>query len=128
MKKLEHKILAQIYSYETKRTLVEIIIRTISLVTVGAMLIVLIESLIRQLVYQQTLDLFQLFGENWDTVQENMRDILETLYYEIPQHQVFTIVLCAVFLFLFLLAFLNNQKRINNNIKSLIKYWKRHTK
>ena len=127
MKNLKQKILTKVYSYETKRTTIEIFIRLISIIFLSILLITLVYSFIEQIIQQQTLDVFQLFSESSDIIKENINDIIVTLYYEVSQTQVFIIVLCAAFLFLFVLAFLNNKKRILNSVKSLVKYWKKYT-
>jgi uncharacterized BrkB/YihY/UPF0761 family membrane protein len=124
MEQLEKKILEKVYRFETKRTFIEIVLRLLSILTAIILLLTMFNSLIVQLLQQKTFDVFQLFKEDSETILTNIKDILETLYYEVPKEQILTIILFVIILFVLILLLLNNSQRIKNNIKSLSIYWK----
>lgn len=127
MKQLEKKILDKVYRFEIKRTLAEITLRLFSIIAATTLLLVMVYGLIQQLLEQQTFDVFRLFGEDTETIRANIKDVIETLYYEVPKDQVLMTVFFFVILFALVLLLLNNSRRIKNNIKSLLIYWRKKT-
>lgn len=125
MKQLEKQILDKVYRFEVKRTLTEVILRVFSIMATGALLLVMIYGLIKQLSEQQTYEVFRLLGEDSETIMANIKDVLETLNYEVPKDQTMLILLFIIILLIFVFLLLNNGQRIKNNIKSLLAYWKK---
>lgn len=126
MKKLENKILNTIYVLETKRTAFEIILRTVSIVTLLGICIFIVADIINVLIKQQTLDVLQLFQEDREVIQSNLREVLSTLYIELPLFEiVLTLVLLTITIVIVVL-FVKNYARIKRKISVLKKYWFKH--
>lgn len=123
MKKLEKKILKKVYSFEVKRTITEIIFRIGSIILVVAAGIIVIQSLIRQLMEQQTLDMFEIFQEDREIIKQYLGDILNTFYQELPKNETLLGILIFILLVLLILIFIRNFEKITNRIKAIKKYW-----
>lgn len=124
MKKLEKTILKKVYSFETKRTITELMVEIGSICLVITAGIFVVSNLIRQLIEQQSLDMFQIFQEDREIVSQYLGDILNTFYQELPKNEVLLgIIFIILFIFL-VLIFIHNFERISNRIKALKKYWR----
>jgi len=126
MKKLERKIINTVYTFETKKTVLELILRISSIIIVGFCGILLLVSILRQLIEQQTLDMLQLFKEDGEIIKEYIGDVINTLYEELPKHDVLILIILSVTLLLLVLFFIKNSGKIKNKIRSLRRYWKRY--
>lgn len=123
MKKLEKKILKKVYAFETKRTVTELIIKIGSICIVIIAGVFVVSSLIRQLVEQQSLDMFQIFQEDREIIRQYLGDVLNTFYQELPKNEaMWSIILTILFIFL-VLIFIHNFEKISNRIKALKKFW-----
>lgn len=123
MKKLKNNILRKVYLFETRRTVTEIIFRIGSIVLVVVGGIVVIQSLIKQLVEQQTLDMLEIFHEDKEIISQYLGDIVNTFYQELPKNEtMWSVILFILFVFL-ILIFIHNFEKISNRIKALKKYW-----
>ncbi len=123
MKKLEKQIVNKMYSFETKKTLLEIMIRTgvVLIATIFGMYFLMV--VIRQLIEQRTLDVLELFQEDAEIIRNYAREAFETIYQEFPKYE----FALSIFMFLvglfFILLFLKNFKKIKNKLFALKKYW-----
>lgn len=123
MKKLENKIVKKVYVMETKRTLLEIVIRSAFIILLAVFSIFLVADIINILVEQQTLDMFQLFQENQEVIRRYFGEVMSTFYIEAPKLEIgFTIVLMLVVVALILL-FMKNFGKIKNKIHAIGKFW-----
>lgn len=123
MKNLEDKILKKVYQFEANRTLFLISLELVSILLLVLALVVFGQVIIEILVEQKTLDLFQLFGEDFEAIRRYFFDTVYILYLEVPK-----ILLLFWLLFLASLSFLTltlvkNFSKIKNRVVSLLKYW-----
>ncbi len=123
MRKLEKKILKKVYSFETKRTITEIILRIGSILVVIAAGTVVVVSLLRQLIEQQTLDMLEIFQEDKEIIKQYLSDVLNTFYQELPKNETIWVIILFIFFILLILFFIKNFEKINNRIKALKIYW-----
>lgn len=123
MKKLEKKILNKVYSFETKQTLSQLFLRLLvmaSLTMAGILFVTIVADELRE---QQTLDMLEIFNENYVIIRENIMEVTATFFQELPMIEtLFTVVIIVIFLVLFL-KFILNFAKIKNKIQSIIKYW-----
>ncbi len=123
MKKLEKKIIKKIYSFETKKTLLEIVFRTGLIIVVGFIGIFYLIKVVQQLVEQQTLDVLELFQEDVEIIRNYAKEVLETVYQEFPKYEfVLSLLMFVVGLF-FAFLLIKNFKKIKNKLFALKKYW-----
>lgn len=123
MKKLEKKILKKVYAFETKKTITELLIEIGSICIVIIAGVFIVSSLIKQLIEQQSLDMFQIFQEDKEIIKQYLGDVLNTFYQELPKNEaMWSIILTILFIFL-VLIFIHNFEKISNRIKALKKFW-----
>lgn len=123
MKKLEKKILKKVYAFETKRTLFELIFRIGSIIAVITAGFFVILNIIKQLIEQQTLDLFQLFKEDTETIRRYIGEVTHTFYEELPKFESIIVIVLGVIFIILLLIFIQNFEKIRNKIQALKRYW-----
>lgn len=126
MKNLEQKILKNVYILETKQTLSEIIIRTVSVVILVGLSIFIVADIIRILVQQQTLDVLQLFQEDREIIQSNLKEVINTLYIELPLFEIMLTLVLLLITIIIMMLFVKNYARIKKKIHALKKYWIKH--
>lgn len=126
MKKLEKKILNEIYSFETKQTLIELTIRLFIIIgfTVGAILLGLF--VIQELIQQQTLDIFEIFLEDFGIIKENIVEVFGTFFQEAPLIEIFLATIVIVISFILIIKLIQNFAKVKNKINSLVKFWLAH--
>lgn len=123
MSKLEKKILKKVYSFETKQTLSQLILRLLLMVSLTTIAILFVTIVMDELREQQTLDMLEIFNENYVIIKENIMEVLTTFFQELPMIETLFIAL-IVFIFLVLfLKFILNFTKIKNKIQAIIKYW-----
>jgi len=126
MKTLQKQILKKIYSFETKRTILELIVRISSIfLIVGAGTMVFIHIL-QKLAEQQTLDLLQLFQEDIETIRMYIGEIMYTLFEELPKFETVSVLILLIISVTLILISIKNFGKIKNKILALKKYWLKH--
>lgn len=126
MKKLEKKILNKVYMLETKRTITELVLRFGTIFITIILGCILLINIYQQLAYQQTLDLFQLFQEDTDTIRMYIGEVMRTFYEELPKFESMTVVMLGIAFIFMVLIFIHNFGKIKNKIQALKKYWFKH--
>jgi hypothetical protein len=115
----EKEILKKVYKYEAKRTYKMILTLWIGFILVQFFIVITASALYQTLNQQQTLDLFQLFGEDFDVIRENIIDVLYTFYVESPQLLLFFFILLLLAIFGIILFVIKNFRRIKNRLSSI---------
>ncbi len=116
---LENKILKRIYNFEKRRTIWDII-KYFFLVLIGSSVVVYLVYKILSIYYeQQTLDLLVLFREDFETIRENISDVISTFYHEAPLELFGLLILFTLFLVFVLLFTIKNMDKIKRRIKAL---------
>ena len=123
MKKLEKKILKKVYSFETKDTLTNISLRLILMTGLTILVILFLTLTFEELNQQQTLDIFEIFYEDFIIFKENIFEVATTLFRELPIIEAFFSLAITVILFFLLIKFIYNFVKIKNKIYSIIKYY-----
>ena len=123
MKKLEKKILKKVYSFETKDTLTNISLRLILMTGLTILVILFLTLTFEELNQQQTLDIFEIFYEDFIIFKENIFEVATTLFGELPIIEAFFSLAITVILFFLLIKFIYNFVKIKNKIYSIIKYY-----
>ncbi len=120
---IEKDIIKNVYQYEASRTYKTIFIVWAVFIVVQFLIVILGSSIYQTLKEQQTLDLFQLFSEDFDIIRENLGDVLYTLYLESPQ--LLLAILISLFLTMFGIIFfiIKNFKKIKNRFGSISKFY-----
>lgn len=126
MKQLENKILKNIYMWETKQTIVEIVARFLLTIILAGFGIYIVADIISTLIQQQTLDVLRLFQEDREIIQNNIRGVLDTLYIELPIFEIILSIIVVSTIVITILLFVKNYARIKKKIRALKKYWVNH--
>ncbi len=116
---LEKIILKKVYGYEAKRTYKTIFILWAAFF-VAQFLIVLISSSIYSILKdQQTLDLLQIFNEDFEIIRENIIDVLYAFYTESPQLLLSLFIILVLTVFGIIFFVIKNFRKIKNRLKSV---------
>lgn len=126
MKTLEKKILNKVYGFETKRTFADLFLRIVGIGTFSFLGITFMVSIFNQLRTQQTLDLLELFSEDYEVIKKNIADVAFIFYGELPKHETLMVVVALILLIIFILTLIKNFAKIKNKISSIIIYWRSH--
>lgn len=122
MRKLERKILKEVYSFESKQTLLKIVLRLTAILSFTSGVVLLIGVIMETLVKQQTLDLLEIFQEDFETIRENIWNVLVTFFQEAPILEIFIVVLISFLTIVLLLHLVLNFTRIKNKLIWLIRF------
>jgi hypothetical protein len=122
MDKLQKKIINQVYEYETKNIIREVIFKVGGLILFSVVAFIFGFITFQVLQEQNTFDIFQIFTQDFDVIKENLASVLETLSYELPKFDivVFVVSLVAVIILIYLL--LKNLTTIKRKFRAIIKY------
>ncbi|OGK25159.1 hypothetical protein A3A46_00585 [Candidatus Roizmanbacteria bacterium RIFCSPLOWO2_01_FULL_37_13] len=123
MKKLEKKILKKVYSFETRQTLSELALRLLAMMSLILGSILLCVFIVRELIQQQTLDVFEIFFEDLGVVSENIGEVTATFLQELPKVEMFLAIVAIVLSFLLVVKFMQNFVKVKNKINSIVKFW-----
>ena len=121
--KLEKEILKKVYGYEAKKTYQTILIVWIIFMVLQFFVVLIGGALYAVWKEQQTLDLFQLFGEDFDVIRENIMDVLYVFYIESPQLLLFSFVSVLLGLLATIFFTVRNFKKIKNKLSSINKFF-----
>lgn len=123
MSQLEKKILKGVYSFETKQTLTDLLLRLISIISFTLGGLMLIVFILEELAQQQTMDVFEIFSEDIETIRENFLEVIGTFFQEAPKGEILIALLTIILAIVLILKIMLNFARVKNKLKSLIKYW-----
>jgi len=123
MKTLEKNIIDRVYVFESKKTFLEIIIRTITVVILLLFISLLGQVIFELLIEQQTFDLFELLKEDIEVIRIYVFDVLYELYEETPKLLTFVFILSAIGLIFVIAKTIENFNRIKNKLKSIFHHF-----
>lgn len=115
---LEKKILNGVYSFEKRRTILNIVKYALVIAGVGYFFYITLSMLLRYL-SPQISDIASLFKDDSEIVTNNMGDIIATLYEYAPKELLTLIAVCIVVLLIGLILLILNFRKIKNRIKSI---------
>lgn len=120
--KLEKDIIDNIYRFEKKRTQRDIVTYVISFLITLIFLIGLSIILLMILYQQDTLSLFELFGEDADIIKQNIGDVLQVFYIELPKQPVLLLLLGVLLLVGMITLYFRNKDKIRKKLLILKKH------
>lgn len=119
----EKEILKNVYKYEAKRTYKMILTIWIIFIVAQFLIVITGSALYDILKQQQTLDLLQIFNENFEVIRDNIGDVLYTFYVESPQLLVLLFGVVLLTFFGIILFVIKNFRKIKNRISSMNNYF-----
>jgi hypothetical protein len=123
MKKLEKRIINKIYKIETKKTLIDLMLKILFGIFLGFSILIMLQVIYEILSEQHSFDLLSFFKDNFDVVNKYFFPNLYNFYQELPQ-PLFYILLTGTILLLVLIGyFIKNFNKIRNKLISLYKFW-----
>lgn len=118
---LEKKILKKVYTFEKRRTIWDIL-KFFFLILSGSSFVIFLVYKILSIYYeQQTLDLLELFREDFETIQENILNVTSTFYNEAPKELFAILAVFILFLVIVLLFVSKNFEKIKRRLMALAK-------
>ena len=123
MKRLEKKILKGVYSFETRQTLSQLILRLLAIMSFTLGGFMLAGVIVKVLIQQQTLDVFEIFFEDIDTIRENIWEVVGTFLQEAPKFEILIAILTVILAVVLVFKFILNFVKIKNKLSSLVKFW-----
>lgn len=124
MKKLENKIIDKVYRFETKKTVLEILVRICSVIGISVFVVFIGQSIYLLLMQQETLDLLDLFQEDFEIIKNYFFDTAITFFDELPKFQLTIFIIGFMLLFLLILKLILNFSKIKLKTQSLVTYWR----
>lgn len=122
---LEEKVMKKIYFLETRKTFMEIVLKTLILIFLILNLWIFFDIFFSILKEQKTFDLLSLLKEEPEVVRGYFFDNLNIFFLEIPKVILAIFLLLILLLFLFILKLKKKYVIIKNKIISLIKFWQK---
>ncbi len=126
MKKIEKKIIEEVYRLETKRTFLQVIRRIFELLILVFLGYLFISILVEEWFRQQTLDLLLNFTEGIEVAGHYFFDNLMIVYQETPKTLQLLILFLLVLIGLFVRSIAKNKKIMQNKVRVLVKFWFDH--
>ena len=123
MKQLEKKILKKIYFFETQQTFLQLFLRILAMVSFFLAGIIWIYYIVQELIYQQTLDVFEIFREDLVIIRENFWEVAGIFTEEAPILEIMLAIGTLVISVYLIVKFIVNFVKIKNKLNSLIKFW-----
>lgn len=122
---LEEKIMRKIYFLETKKTIREIVLKTLIFIFLSLNLGIFFDIFFSILKEQKTFDLFTLLKEEPEVIRRYFFDNLNIFFWEIPKGILAVFLLLVLLLFLFILQLKRKYFILKNKVISLIKFWQK---
>lgn len=122
---LEEKVMKKIYFLETKKTIIEIVLKTLILIFLTLNLWIFFDVFFFILKEQKTFDLFTLLKEEPEVIRRYFFDNLNIFFWEIPKVILAVFLLLILLLLLFILQLKRKYFIIKNKVISLIKFWQK---
>lgn len=119
----EKDILKKVYGFEAKRTYQTILILWILFVVLQFFIVLIGGILYTTWKEQQTLDLFQLFSEDFEVIKANIVDVLYIFYVESPQMLLFIFASTSLALFVTMLFSIKNFTKIKRKLSAINKFF-----
>lgn len=123
MKTLEKKIIKKTYELEARRTILDVINKSVFIGITGIAIILLGQHIYQTYQMQKTLDLLELFSEDTEIVRAYFLEIVKVFYEETPLEAVAVLLIVFILFCVVVLTSIKNFGTIRNRAKSLTKYW-----
>ena len=123
MRQLERKIIKGVYFFETRQTLLQLIIRLLAIISFSLGGILLGVIIVQELRQQQTLDIFEIFFEDLIIIRENIGEVITTFFLEAPVVEIVLVIFALIATSFLVLKFIQNFSRVKNKVNSIIKFW-----
>ena len=123
MRQLERKIIKGVYFFETRQTLLQLIIRLLAIISFSLGGILLGVIIVQELRQQQTLDIFEIFFEDLIIIRENIGEVMATFFLEAPVVEIVLVIFALIATSFLVLKFIQNFSRVKNKVNSIIKFW-----
>ena len=123
MRQLERKIIKGVYFFETRQTLLQLIIRLLAIISFSLGGILLGVIIVQELRQQQTLDIFEIFFEDLIIIRENIGEVMATFFLEAPIFEIILVIIALIATSFLVLKFIQNFSRVKNKVNSIIKFW-----
>lgn len=120
---LSEKIVDSVFRYEARRTRLIVARYITGFIILAVLIFISALAIWNILVEQQTFDLLQLFEEDWETVKDNIQEVLDTFLAEIPQGISALFFFFIALLILFFLSLKNNYSKIAKRLHSIREYF-----
>ena len=124
MTKLEDRILKKVYVFETKRTLIESIVKIIFYVFLAGFVILAGQAIYEILMEEGAFDVFQIVGEDIEIIRMFAGDALYTFYQELPKELLLLFFAGVIILSVSMVIVIKHFGAIKNKMKALIHFWK----
>jgi len=124
MTKLEDRILKKVYVFETKRTLIESIVKIIFYVFLAGFVIFAGQAIYEILMEEGAFDVFQIVGEDIEIIRMFAGDALYTFYQELPKELSLLFLIGVIILSVSMVIVIKHFGAIKNKMKALIRFWK----
>src|SRR3990167_9935040 len=96
MRQLERKIIKGVYFFETRQTLLQLIIRLLAIISFSLGGILLGVIIVQELRQQQTLDIFEIFFEDLIIIRENIGEVMATFFLEAPIFEIILVIISFI--------------------------------
>lgn len=119
---LEKSIIKKVYRLESKRTSLTIVKFLFFFCLITGLLLFAAVTTFNILQEQQTLDLLELFNQDWEIIRNYFFEVASVFYEEMPKN-FFALSLLALLAFLVIFILLvKNARKIKNRLNSLHQY------
>lgn len=122
---LERKILRKIYSWEIKKVVFSILIKTLLIFVALIVLLTTVGLTFFSITELKSLDFFNLFQEDFEVVKKYFFDALYVFLLEIPKEYLLIIFITLILLVFIFLKIFKNYYKIRNKIKSFINFFQK---
>jgi hypothetical protein len=122
---LEKNILKKVYKYEAKKTYKTILILWAIFFLAQFLIFILGSTLYHVLKQQETLDLLDLFNENFEIIKENFFDVLYVFYVESPHFLLFAFISVLLGLLATLFFGIKNFRKIKKRLSAINKFFEK---
>ncbi|KKP86249.1 MAG: hypothetical protein UR89_C0028G0006 [Candidatus Roizmanbacteria bacterium GW2011_GWA2_35_8] len=123
MKKLEDKIINNLYREETRNSVINLFIRIFSF-SFFAFFAWIFVSVVVEIIYKQSsFDLINFFGEDLEVWKKYLADNLIIFWDEMPKSILLATIILLVILFMLVVTFIKNFKTLRNKLMSIYKFY-----
>lgn len=124
LNQLDNQIVRSVYSFETKRTSIRFAATLLAL-----SILILIGTISWMAAYEilaerHTLDLLELFREDWEIIREYFREVFFTFYADLPKDKTAFGIIAAIGVLIIIFSLIFHLKKILHRFFSLFKYWR----
>ena len=123
MKKLEEKIINNLYREEAKSTMINLFIRIFSL-SFFVFFTWIFASIAIEIVYKQSsFDLINFFGEDLEVWKKYLADNMIIFWDEMPKSILLATIILLMVLFMLVITFIRNYITLKNKLMSIYKFY-----